>query len=87
MPESWLVVRANSRHGCLGLALGADGLGVLDLLDRGPGGADGEEEVGVGVSTGRDGTPVIGAADRDNERDVVRATVPPRIGLTSRRGC
>ena len=34
----------------LGLALAADGLGVLDLLDGRAGGADREEEVGIGVT-------------------------------------
>ena len=34
----------------LGLALAADGLGVLDLLDGRAGGADREEQVGVGVA-------------------------------------
>ena len=43
----------------LGVALLADGLGAVDLLDRGAGGADGEEEVGVGVAAERDVAPVI----------------------------
>jgi len=34
----------------LGVALAADGLGVLDLLDGGTGGADREEQIGIGVA-------------------------------------
>src|SRR5699024_7946906 len=44
----------------LGLAFGADGLGVLDLFDGGTGGAHGEEQIGVGVATGRMTTPFVG---------------------------
>src|SRR5690242_11162708 len=35
--------------GLADLALAADGLGVLDLLDRRAGGPDREEQIGVGV--------------------------------------
>ena len=49
-PVSWLVLNELEAGG-LGVALIADILGVLDLLDRHPGGADGEEEARVGVAT------------------------------------
>ena len=69
-PESWLVVRANSRHGLAGLARRAHGLGGLDLLDGGTGGADREEQVGVGVTAGGDVRASRRVdADRVNERD------------------
>ena len=60
MPESWLVDRANSRQGWRASHVGAHGLGVVDLLDGGTGGADGEEQVGVGVTAGGLVAPVIG---------------------------
>src|SRR3954452_19434794 len=44
----------------LGEALAADGLGLLDLLDCGTGGADREEEVGVGVAARGDISPIVG---------------------------
>src|SRR5690606_20191931 len=43
----------------LDVAGAAHGLGALDLLDGRAGGADREEEVGVGVATGAVVTPVI----------------------------
>ena len=56
-PVSWLVLNELEAGG-LGVALIADILGVLDLLDRHPGGADGEEEARVGVATARILSPV-----------------------------
>ena len=44
---------ANSRHSSRDRAGGADPLGGLDLVERGPRGADREEQVGVGVATRR----------------------------------
>src|SRR5512132_2047976 len=43
----------------LDLALPAHGLGGLDLLDRRTGGADREEQVGVGVAAGAVFAPVV----------------------------
>ena len=43
----------------LSVAFPADGLGVLDLLDRRAGGADREEEIRVGVAAQRDIAPIV----------------------------
>ena len=59
----------------LGLALPADGLGVLDLLDGGAGGADGEEQVGVGVPAQGDVAPVVAL---DGERQGAVSERGPR---------
>ena len=59
-PDTGVLVGAprELEAGGLGVALIADILGVLDLLDRHPGGADGEEEARVGVATARILSPV-----------------------------
>src|SRR3546814_5240168 len=62
----------------LGLALPAHGLGVLDLLDCGARGAHGEEEVGIGVATGRYVAPV--AAPRSEEHT---AELQPLMRISS----
>ena len=77
-PESWLVARANSRHGGLGVALAADGLGVLDLLDGGAGGADREEQIRIGVTAGRRTAPFVRSMVRCRGRLERGPRVPPR---------
>ena len=54
----------------LSVAFPADGLGVLDLLDRRAGGAHREEQVGIGVAAGGDVAPVV-AFDGDLEGTVL----------------
>ena len=65
----------------LSVALAADGLGVLDLLDGRTGGADREEQVRVGVAAGGRAAPFVRC---DGEREQVRRTqshvVPPDTG-------
>ena len=50
-PESWLVVEGELQAGLLGLAGVTHGLGRGDLLEGRAGGAHGEEQVRVGVTT------------------------------------
>ena len=59
MPESWFVARAKSRHSTAHRALAADLLGLVDLHQRRPGGADGEEQLGVGVPAEGTVTPAV----------------------------
>ena len=66
MPESWLVSSAYSRHSVLHRALAADFLGLRDLQQRLPGGADREEQIGIGVPTDRPVAPrVVGVGERE----------------------
>ena len=74
-PESWLVTRANSRQAASAAQLAAHGLGLGDLLDGRPGGADREEQVGARVATGGEVAPVL-SFDRYSA-EMVRATVSP----------
>src|SRR5688500_18799539 len=61
-PDAGLLVRLQGELEArgLGLAAAADGLGVLDLAKRHPGGADGEEEIRVDAAAARSITPVVG---------------------------
>ena len=62
--------------GALGVALAADGLGVLDLLDGRAGGADREEEVGIGVAARGVAAPLVRF---EGERQQVGGTSGPRV--------
>src|SRR5580658_2071214 len=61
-PDARLLVRGQCelQAGLDGLTRTADPLGRLDLLERRPGGSDREEEVRLGVATGRHLAPVFG---------------------------
>ena len=83
MPDSWLVARANSRHGSTASHDLAHALGRFDLLDGGSGRPDGEEEVRFRVPTGGQLAPVFGvpfhrAAPHECHVDLLRELCGPR---------
>ncbi len=91
MPESWLVASAKSKQAPDDRALTAYPLGMLDLHQRHPGGAHGEEQIRIGVPAKGLVTPLIvgscqgEAGSKDRHGGAPRRLVGGRAGGARRR--